>query len=167
MYFKSFKPTVLIANSSNLPTLPKKVLSQAMVWFTFTSFVTSYNFLFIVYLRPFQFCSSFILMDFPQKFMFFAIKNNHLLFIINSYRRIFEQPFSWNCHYPTGKYMFVEYSWNITIIYSLNIWKKFPMKFRGIFANNVPGIWNIRIFPKCSMNILRMLHAYFLVDQEI
>ena len=39
--------------------------------------------------------------------------------------------------------------------------KKFPMKFRGIFQNNVPGILNTGIFPDCSMNILRMLHGFF------
>ena len=57
--------------------------------------------------------------------------------------------------------LFVEYSWNIPMIYSQNIRKKFPMKFRGIFPNNVPGILIIGIFPECSMNILRMLHAFF------
>ena len=61
----------------------------------------------------------------------------------------------------TGKYMFVEYSWNIAMIYSRNIRKKFPMKFWGIFPNNVPRILNIGIFPECPMNILRMLHAFF------
>ena len=46
--------------------------------------------------------------------------------------------------------------------YSWYIRKKFPMKFRGIFSNNVPGILNIRTFPERSMNILPMLHAFFL-----
>ena len=41
------------------------------------------------------------------------------------------------------------------------------MKFRGIFRNNAPGILNIGIFPDCSINILRILYASFLVDQEI
>ena len=53
------------------------------------------------------------------------------------------------------------------MIYSRNIWKKFPMKFRGTFPNNVSGILNIGIFPECSMNILGMLHASFSVDQEM
>ena len=34
---------------------------------------------------------------------------------------------------PPGKYMFVEYLWNIPMICSRNNRKKFPMKFRGIF----------------------------------
>ena len=34
----------------------------------------------------------------------------------------------------------------IPVRYSQYIWKKFPMKFRGIFRNNVPGILNIGIF---------------------
>ena len=46
--------------------------------------------------------------------------------------------------------------------YSQNVWKKFPMKFRGKFPNNVPGILNIVISPECCMNILRMLRASFL-----
>ena len=58
--------------------------------------------------------------------------------------------------------MFVKYSWNILMIYSWNIQKKFPMKFRGIFPNNVLGILNIGTFPECSMNILSMLHVFFL-----
>ena len=62
---------------------------------------------------------------------------------------------------PPGKYMFVEYSFDIPMIYSQNIRKKFPMKFRGIFPNNVPGILNIGIFPDCPMNILRMLIRLF------
>ena len=37
------------------------------------------------------------------------------------------------CDHPPGKYVFVEYSWNIPMIYSQNIWKKFPIKFLGIF----------------------------------
>ena len=63
--------------------------------------------------------------------------------------------------------MFVEYSWNIPMIYSENIWKNFSMKFRGIFTNNAPGILNIGIFPECSINIPRMLHGFFQVDEEI
>ena len=60
--------------------------------------------------------------------------------------------------FPT-KQIFVEYSWNISIINSQNIWKKFPMKFREIFPNNVPGIlfveysWNIPMM--YSQNILK------------
>ena len=60
--------------------------------------------------------------------------------------------------------MFVGYLWNIPMIYPRNIWKKFPMKFREISPNNVPGILNIGMFPECSMNILRILHAFFWVD---
>ena len=63
---------------------------------------------------------------------------------------------------------------NIPMIYSQNIWEKFPMKFRGIFPNNVAGILNIGIFPDCSMNVLEMLHAFFIggsrntiVDQAV
>ena len=59
------------------------------------------------------------------------------------------------------KYMFVVYLWNIPMIYSHTIRKKFPMKFRGIFPNDVPGILNLGIFPECSMIILRMFHAFF------
>ena len=32
---------------------------------------------------------------------------------------------------------------------------------------NVPWILNVRVFPECSMNILRMLETFFQVDQEI
>ena len=39
-----------------------------------------------------------------------------------------------DCEYPLGKYMFVEYSWSNSMIYSRNIQKKFPMKFQG----NIP-----------------------------
>ena len=63
--------------------------------------------------------------------------------------------------------MFVEYSWNIPMIYSENIRKNFPMKFRGIFSNNFPRILNIGIFPEYSINIPRMLHGFFQVDEEI
>ena len=63
--------------------------------------------------------------------------------------------------YPPGKYMFMKYWWNIPMKYSWNIRKKFTMKFRGIFPNDVPGILNIGIFPECSLNILRMSHAFF------
>ena len=41
-----------------------------------------------------------------------------------------------SCPVLLGKYIFVEYSWNIPMIYSQKIWKKFSMKFRGIFPNN-------------------------------
>ena len=68
--------------------------------------------------------------------------------------------FDWKSN-PPGKYMFVEYSKNIPMRYSQYIRKKFPMKLRGIFRNNVPGILNTGIFPDYSMNILRMLHAFF------
>ena len=57
--------------------------------------------------------------------------------------------------------MFVEYSWNIPMIYPRNIRKSLPMNFREIFTNNVLGILKIGIFPECSMNILRLLHAFF------
>ena len=63
--------------------------------------------------------------------------------------------------YLPGKYVFVEYSWNIPMIYSQNIRKKFPMKYWRIFPNNVKGILNTGRFPECSMNILRMLHTFF------
>ena len=63
--------------------------------------------------------------------------------------------------YPLGKYMFVEYSWNIPMIYPRNIRKGLPMNFREIFTNNVPGILKIGIFPECSMNILGLLHVFF------
>ena len=62
---------------------------------------------------------------------------------------------------PTGKIyvrgIFVEHSLEMFPLYS----EKIPMKFWGIFRNGVPGILNIGIFPGCSMNILRMLHAFF------
>ena len=57
--------------------------------------------------------------------------------------------------------MFVEYWWNVPMGYSQYIRKKFPMKFWGIFRDNVPGILNIGIFPDCSLNVLKMLHACF------
>ena len=62
---------------------------------------------------------------------------------------------------PPVKYMFVEYSWNIPMIYFLNIRIKFSITFWGIFPNYVSGILHIGIFPECSMNILRMLQAFF------
>ena len=68
---------------------------------------------------------------------------------------------------PPGKYMPVEHLWNIPVRYSQHVGKIFPMKFWGIFQNSVPGILNIGIFSDCSMNILRMLLAFFWVDQEI
>ena len=62
---------------------------------------------------------------------------------------------------PTGQIyvrgIFVEHSLEIFPVYS----EKFPMKFRRIFRNNVPGILNIGIFSGCSMNIVRMLHTFF------
>ena len=61
----------------------------------------------------------------------------------------------------TGKYMFAEYSWNVSVIYLREIRNKFLMESPGIFPNNVPGILNIGTFPECSMNILRMLHVFF------
>ena len=36
------------------------------------------------------------------------------------------------------------------------------MKFQETFPNNVLGIFNIGMFPECTMNILRMLNAFFL-----
>ena len=63
--------------------------------------------------------------------------------------------------------MFVEYSWNIPMIYSENMRKNFSMKFRGIFSNNFPGILNIGIFPECSMNMPQILNGFFQVDEEI
>ena len=63
--------------------------------------------------------------------------------------------------YPLGKYMFAEYLWSNRMRYSQYIPRKFPMKSWGILPNNVPGILNIGIFPDCSVNILRMLHAFF------
>ena len=53
------------------------------------------------------------------------------------------------------------------MIYSMNVQKNIPMKFRGIFPNNVPGILNVEIFHDCSMNILRILHPFSYLDQEI
>ena len=41
--------------------------------------------------------------------------------------------------------IFVEHSHDISQQYS----EKCPMKFHEIFPNNVPGILNIGIFPKC------------------
>ena len=38
------------------------------------------------------------------------------------------------------------------------------MKLRRIFSNNVPRILNIGIFPDYSMNILRMLQAFLIMD---
>ena len=52
--------------------------------------------------------------------------------------------------------IFVEHSLEIFPVYS----EKFPVKFRRIFRNNVPGILNIGKFPGCSMNILLMLPAF-------
>ena len=41
--------------------------------------------------------------------------------------------------YPPYKSMFVEYSWNIPMIYSRNIRKTFPTKFRGTFIEECSG----------------------------
>ena len=54
-----------------------------------------------------------------------------------------------NWYFPPGKYTFVEYLLNIPMIYSQNIRKKFPMKFRGILPNNASGI----LFVEHSRNI--------------
>ena len=66
--------------------------------------------------------------------------------------------------YPPRKYMLAEYSWNVTLIYSRNIGKKVPMKFRRIFPNNVPRIMNIEyslnipwISYECYMHSLRRI----------
>ena len=63
---------------------------------------------------------------------------------------------------PTGQIyvrgIFVEHSHNIFPEYL----EKFPMKFRGIFPNNVPAILKIEIFPDCFTNILPTSHAFFL-----
>ena len=64
-------------------------------------------------------------------------------------------------NHPPGKHMFVERSWNIPMRYSQYIQKIFPMKFRRVFRNNVPGILNAGIFPDSSMKISRMLHLFF------
>ena len=67
--------------------------------------------------------------------------------------------------YPSGRYMFVKYSWSIPIIYSQNIRKKFLIKFRGIFPNNVPGMlfveysWNIPMI--YSQNIRKNFSVKF------
>ena len=45
--------------------------------------------------------------------------------------------------------------------------KKFPMEFWVILPNNVLGSVNIGILPESFVNILRMLHALFKVDQEM
>ena len=70
---------------------------------------------------------------------------NHLQSFIFSFKRYF-----------TGKYMFVEYSCNIPMIYSPYIWIKFLIKFWGIFRNNIPVILNptnvTRIFLGGSRN---------------
>ena len=63
--------------------------------------------------------------------------------------------------------MFVEYSCNIPLRYPQYIRKKFSMKLREIFRNNVAGILNLGIFPDCSMNILQNVTRFFSVDQEI
>ena len=51
--------------------------------------------------------------------------------------------------FPPGKFLFVEYSWNVPMIYSQNIPKTFPMKFWEIPRNNIPGTLNIGILPEC------------------
>ena len=55
--------------------------------------------------------------------------------------------------------IFVEHSHEIFPVYCFRI--KFPMKFWGIFLNNVPVMLNIGILPDYSMHILRVLHAFF------
>ena len=74
-------------------------------------------------------------------------------------------------HYLSSlcKYLLTSHRANIC---SWNSWT-FPWYIPAIFRkrslwnsgeysqNNVPGILNIGIFPECSMNILRMLHAFF------
>ena len=64
----------------------------------------------------------------------------------------FDRRISIKCILP-GKYMFVEYSWNIPMIYSRNIPKTFTVKFRGIFPEECSG--NI----ECR-NIPWMFHGY-------
>ena len=54
--------------------------------------------------------------------------------------------------------IFVEHPHNIFPEFS----EKVPYEIPGNIPNNVPGILNIGIFLECSMNILRMLHAFFL-----
>ena len=49
--------------------------------------------------------------------------------------------------------IFVEHSHDIFLEYSENV----PYEILG----NIPRILNVEIFPEFSMNILRMLHAYF------
>ena len=62
---------------------------------------------------------------------------------------------------PTGQIfvhgIFVEHSHDACGKFSR---KKFPMKYWGIFPNNVPGILNIGMFPECSMNILPMFFKW-------
>ena len=62
--------------------------------------------------------------------------------------------------HPPGKYMFLEYPWNIPIRYTQYIRINCLMKFQGILRNNVRGILNTEIFPDCSMNFLWTLHTF-------
>ena len=82
--------------------------------------------------------------------------------VLGIFKTKYVQKFHKNITKILGKYMFVEYSWNIPMIYSQNNRKKFAMKFRVIFPNSVPRILNIGIFPDCSMKVLQMLHVFFL-----
>ena len=56
--------------------------------------------------------------------------------------------------FPPGKYTLMEYLWNIPMRYSKYIRRKFPMRLRVIFRNNIPGILSVGIFLDCSINIL-------------
>ena len=68
---------------------------------------------------------------------------------------------------PTGKFMFVEYSWNIPKIYSRDIRKRFPMKSWAIFRIMFREYWIWeyslivpRIFWECDMHFFRWIKKY-------
>ena len=65
-----------------------------------------------------------------------------------------------------GKYMFVEYSWNIPTIHSRNIRKKFPMKFRGMFPGECSGNIEYRNIPWMSHEYPTNVTCIFLVGSR-
>ena len=117
-------------------------------WQQFADFFKSKQFLRKFYVNSFS-------MRFPPRIQYTIMRFGKLLLMKRKFSELI----------PPGKYMFVEYSWNIPMIYSQNTRKKFPMKFRGIFPNNVSGIlfveysWNIPMI--YSQNIRKMLYMKF------
>ena len=84
--------------------------------------------------------TNYFIMKIPNKRELHQIASNHSPDInfndfVKLYKEHTKEPYSFlvkDATFPLVKYIFVEYSWNIFMIYFQNIWKKFPMKFQGI-----------------------------------